>query len=110
VLEANTLALVPGYVAGGKSGTAYVPTVATRSSSGDAYAQEVTIPSYIGFAPFDHPRVLIYVKLDNLKSADFGGVLTAPMFSHLASEILTYLDVAPDRPLPAATETTAAGR
>lgn len=110
VLAANTFAPVPGYSAGGKSGTAYVPTVATKNNAGDAYAQEVTIPSYIGFAPFDHPRVLIYVKLDNLKSADFGGVLTAPMFSHLASEILTYLDVAPDRPLPAATETTAAGR
>ena len=38
VLEANALALVPGYTAGGKSGTAYVPTVATRSTSGDAYA------------------------------------------------------------------------
>jgi len=101
VLEANTLAPVPGYSAGGKSGTAYVPTIATKTTAGDAYAQEVTIPSYIGFAPYNKPRVIIYVKLDNLKSSDFGGVLTAPMFSHLAGKILPYLGVAPDRPLPA---------
>jgi len=70
----------------------------------------VTIPSYIGFAPFDKPRVLIYVKLDNLKSADFGGVLTAPMFSTIASQVLTYLDVATDLPLPPPIETPATGR
>ena len=99
VLEANTLAIVPGYSAGGKSGTAYVPTVATKSTAGDAYAAEVTIPSYIGFAPLDNPRVLIYVKLDNLKSADLGGTLTAPIFSRLASQVLHYLDVPPDRPV-----------
>jgi cell division protein FtsI/penicillin-binding protein 2 len=108
VLEANALAKVPGYSAGGKSGTAYVPTIATTSNSGDAYAAEVTIPSYIGFAPFNNPRVLIYVKLDNLKSQDFGGTLTAPMFSHLAAQILRYLDVPPDQPLPPGADAPAA--
>jgi cell division protein FtsI/penicillin-binding protein 2 len=97
VLEANFLALVPGYSAAGKSGTAYVPTVAT-GSKGDAYAQEVTIPSYIGFAPLDHPRIAIMVKLDNLGSADFGGTLTAPVYARLAHDILTYLRVPPDHP------------
>jgi len=77
-----------------------VPTLVTKDSAGDAYANEVTIPSYIGFAPLNNPRVLIYVKLDNLKSADFGGTLTAPMFSHLAGEILDYMNVPTERPLP----------
>jgi hypothetical protein len=54
--------------------------------------------------------VLIYVKLDNLKSADFGGTLTAPMFSHLAAETLRYLDVAPDRPLPPGSDASGGGR
>ncbi len=110
VLEANALANVPGYTAGGKSGTAYVPTVATKTTSGDAYSEEVTIPSYTGFAPLQNPRIVIYIKLDNLKSADFGGTLTAPMFSHLAGEVLHYLDVAPDRPLPPSTNSSSAGR
>jgi cell division protein FtsI/penicillin-binding protein 2 len=97
VLEDNFLARVPGYSAAGKSGTAYVPTVAT-DSRGDAYTEEVTIPSYVGFAPLDHPRIAILVKLDNLSSADFGGVLTAPVFARLTRDILAYLRVPPDRP------------
>ncbi|MGH2584334.1 MAG: peptidoglycan D,D-transpeptidase FtsI family protein, partial [Dehalococcoidia bacterium] len=97
VLEANYLAHVPGYSAGGKSGTAYVPQGAS-DTRGDAYKAEVTIPSYVGFAPLNNPRISILVKLDNLGSADFGGTLTAPIFSRLAHNILTYLRVPPDRP------------
>ena len=97
VLDANIYARVPGYSAAGKSGTAYVPTVST-GTRGDAYGEEVTIPSYVGFAPVDNPRIAILVKLDYLKSADFGGVLTAPVFARLTRDILTYLRVPPDRP------------
>jgi cell division protein FtsI (penicillin-binding protein 3) len=97
VLEANSLALVPGYTAAGKSGTAYVPTEAV-GTRGDAYQDEVTIPSYVGFAPLSHPRIAILVKLDNLGSADFGGVLTAPVFARLSRDILAYLHVPPDNP------------
>lgn len=97
VVEGNALAKVPGYSAGGKSGTAYVPAAAA-DTRGDAYRDEVTIPSYVGFAPLHNPRVSILVKLDNLSSSDFGGVLTAPVFSRLASNILTYLRVPPDMP------------
>jgi cell division protein FtsI/penicillin-binding protein 2 len=97
VVDANELARVPGYSAGGKSGTAYVPQAAA-DSRGDAYKDEVTIPSYVGFAPLNNPRIAILVKLDNLGSADFGGTLTAPVFSRLAHGILTYLHVPPDRP------------
>jgi cell division protein FtsI/penicillin-binding protein 2 len=97
VVDANFLARVPGYSAGGKSGTAYVPQGAV-DTRGDAYKDEVTIPSYVGFAPLENPRISILVKLDNLGSADFGGTLTAPIFSRLAQSILTYLRVPPDRP------------
>lgn len=94
---------IPGYTAGVKSGTAYVPTNTPATSAGDAYADEITIPSFVGFAPFNNPRVLIYVKLDNLHTNDFGGTLGAPMFAQLASQVLPYLNVAPD-----ASDTTAA--
>ncbi|MHB8576238.1 MAG: peptidoglycan D,D-transpeptidase FtsI family protein [Dehalococcoidia bacterium] len=94
--NAYTTAHIPGYTAGVKSGTAYVATSA--GSGSNAYAAETTIPSFIGFAPFVNPRVLIYVKLDNLQTNDLGGTVAAPMFAHLASEILPYLNVAPDVP------------
>jgi cell division protein FtsI/penicillin-binding protein 2 len=96
-LEANSLAHVPGYSAAGKSGTAYVPTVAT-GTRGDAYIEEVTIPSYVGFAPLSNPRIAMLVKLDRLSTSDFGGVLTAPVFARLTRDILAYLRVPPDRP------------
>lgn len=97
VLETNALSRVPGYTAGGKSGTAYVPQGAV-DAKGDAYKDELTIPSYLGFAPLNNPRISILVKLDNLGSADFGGTLTAPVFSRLAHDILTYMRVPPDAP------------
>jgi cell division protein FtsI/penicillin-binding protein 2 len=97
VVDANDLARVPGYSAGGKSGTAFVPQVAAETS-GDAYREQVSIPSYAGFAPYNDPRVAILVKLDNLGGTDYGGVLTAPVFAKLAHDILTYLRVPPDRP------------
>jgi cell division protein FtsI/penicillin-binding protein 2 len=97
VVDANDLARVPGYSAGGKSGTAFVPQSAAETS-GDAYHEQVSIPSYAGFAPYNDPRVAILVKLDNLGGTDYGGVLTAPVFAKLAHDILTYLRVPPDRP------------
>lgn len=109
VLEANALARVPGYSAAGKSGTAYVPTKPT-GTRGDAYADEVTIPSYVGFAPLDNPRIAMLVKLDNLSSADFGGVLTAPVFARLTHDILAYLRVPLDRPQTLTQREPAPGR
>lgn len=97
VVEANDLARVPGYTAGGKSGTAFVPQSAS-DTRGDAYKEQVSIPSYAGFAPLNNPRIAILVKLDNLGGTDYGGVLTAPVFSRLAHAILTYLRVPPDNP------------
>jgi cell division protein FtsI/penicillin-binding protein 2 len=98
VVDANSLAVVPGYSAAGKSGTAYVPNAKVSSyEKGDAYANEVTIPSYLGFAPLDNPRLAILVKLDDLGTADLGGELTAPIFSKLMHDGLTYLHVPQDQ-------------
>ncbi len=108
VVDENALAQVPGYSAAGKSGTAYVPIKPTGSRD-DAYVDEITIPSYVGFAPLSSPRLAVLIKLDNLTTSDFGGTLTAPVFSRLAHGILTYLRVPPDRPETLAQE-TASGR
>jgi cell division protein FtsI/penicillin-binding protein 2 len=94
VYAAYPTAHIPGYSAGVKSGTAYVAT----SGGKNAYAAETTIPSFIGFAPFNNPRVLIYVKLDNLGTNDLGGTVAAPMFADMMKQVLPYLNVAPDRP------------
>ncbi len=76
------------YTAGGKSGTANIPT-----DSGYAEAQ---IVSFAGFAPLDKPRILILVKLDENEDLLTGTAAAAPIFAALAEEALAYLNVPPD--------------
>jgi penicillin-binding protein 2 len=57
------MARIPGIISGGKTGTAENP-------HGKDHAW------YIGFAPFDHPRIAIAVMLEN---SGFGGVKAAPI-------------------------------
>lgn len=104
VVESNTLAVVPGYTVAGKSGTAYVPNAGVSNSEGDAYRNETTIPSYLGFGPIGNPRLAVLVKLNDLGTADLGGELTAPVFSKLMHDGLEYLGVPENSP------TTTAGR
>ncbi|HTE83995.1 MAG TPA: penicillin-binding protein 2 [Dehalococcoidia bacterium] len=98
VVDSNALARVKGYVVAGKSGTAYVPQAGGSTPKNDAYGNEVTIPSYLGFAPLTTPRLAILVKLDDLGTADLGGQLTAPIFSKLMHDGLKYMHVPEDQP------------
>lgn len=56
-------AQIPGIVSAGKTGTAENP-------HGESHSW------YVGFAPFDHPRIAIAVMLEN---AGFGGITAAPI-------------------------------
>jgi penicillin-binding protein 2 len=57
------MARIPGIISGGKTGTAENPHGADHAW-------------YIGFAPFDHPKIAIAVMLEN---AGFGGTKAAPI-------------------------------
>jgi penicillin-binding protein 2 len=57
------MARIPGIISGGKTGTAENPHGADHAW-------------YIGFAPFDHPKIAIAVMLEN---AGFGGAKAAPI-------------------------------
>ena len=59
----GSLARIQGIISGGKTGTAQNP-------HGEDHAW------YIGFAPFDHPKIAIAVMLEN---AGFGGTKAAPI-------------------------------
>lgn len=59
----GAMARIPGIISAGKTGTAENP-------HGKDHAW------YIGFAPFDHPRIAIAVLLEN---SGFGGVKAAPI-------------------------------
>lgn len=66
------LARIPGIISGGKTGTAENPHGADHAW-------------YIGFAPFDHPKIAIAVLLEN---AGFGGTKAAPIASKVMQKYI----------------------
>jgi stage V sporulation protein D (sporulation-specific penicillin-binding protein) len=85
------LAAVQGYHVGGKTGTTTGATLA------DGTVHDGNVASFIGFAPVRDPQFTMLVKLD-FKEDKLGGQVAAPVFAHLAPDILSYLGVRPDEP------------
>ncbi|MFS8640592.1 MAG: DegT/DnrJ/EryC1/StrS family aminotransferase, partial [Symbiobacteriaceae bacterium] len=96
--EAYTQARVPGYTAGGKTGTAqkYEGGVEKERGLGD----------FLGFAPATEPRVAMFILIDEPRPPGYGGTVAAPLFARLMPQVLRVLGVPPDRP----EEVEAAGR
>ncbi len=97
VVEEGTgkLAVVPGYSSGGKTGTAQ------KVDPDGHYSHSRFVASFAGFAPVEHPALVIVVTLDEPHPQYYGGVVAAPVFSAVAKEVLRYVDVPPDRPVAA---------
>jgi cell division protein FtsI/penicillin-binding protein 2 len=85
-------AQIDGYSAGGKTGTTLV-------SIPTGYALDATIASFVGFAPVEHPEIIMLIKIDEPKDDPLGGIVAAPVFAKLAPKILSYLNVQPTEPL-----------
>jgi len=81
---------VPGYLVGGKTGTAQV-----ASSSAKGYEEGKTIGSFAGFAPVDNPRFTVLVRIDNPKSVQWAESSAAPTFGELMKFLLEYKNVEP---------------
>ncbi|MYA20157.1 MAG: penicillin-binding protein 2 [Chloroflexi bacterium] len=83
------LARVEGYRVAGKTGTTIV-TIA------GGYDPDTTIASFVGFLPYEDPRVTILVKIDEPRGdSNLAGIVAAPVFSTIAAEIMEYLRVPP---------------
>lgn len=82
-------ALVDGYTVAGKTGTAQI-------AEPFGYHPTDVIGSFIGWLPADDPEIIVFVKLDRPKSAPWGSMTAAPVFSKLAKELVVLLDIPPD--------------
>jgi len=91
-----TLALIPGYLVAGKTGTAQV-------AENGGYSPDVTIASFVGFAPAQHPAFVIYIMLDHPTDSPYGSETATPMFADLAQKILVHMGIAPTEPVPTPT-------
>ncbi|MFM0418827.1 peptidoglycan D,D-transpeptidase FtsI family protein [Paraburkholderia aromaticivorans] len=85
-------AVVPGYTAAGKTGTAYRWTAR-------GYDRSEYRASFVGIVPALHPRVIIAVSIDRPRSGShFGGAVAGPAFSDIAVRTMSLLGVTPDNP------------
>jgi cell division protein FtsI (penicillin-binding protein 3) len=84
-------AILEEYVAAGKTGTSQ------KIEPDGRYSHSKFIGSFIGFAPARDPAVLIIVTLDEPRPAYYGGTVAAPVFKEVASKVLKYLAVPPDK-------------
>lgn len=88
-------AAVKGYYVGGKTGTAQVPR-----KDGRGYETDVTIGSFIGFAPVQDPKFVMITRIDHPRDVKFAESSAAPLFGELAKFLLSYYKIPPERTSP----------
>ncbi len=85
----------PGYRVAGKTGTAQKVDSDTGTYSRTAY-----VPSFVGFAPVNQPSITIVIVLDSPIGEYYGGLVAAPVFPRVATQVLRFRDVPPEMPVP----------
>ena len=88
-----TLARVAGYKVAGKTGTAQKYDEKTRLPMHEKY-----VVSFLGFMPAEDPAFVCLVMLDEAQVAhdkNFGGLVSAPIFSRIGEKAARYLALPP---------------
>ncbi|MBO8142848.1 MAG: penicillin-binding protein 2 [Firmicutes bacterium] len=81
-------AQIPGYLIGGKTGTAQVPEGGTYGSR--------RLASFAGFAPAGRPELVVVVMLHDVQQdPPEGGRWAAPVFARIMSRALQHLGIPP---------------
>ncbi len=81
---------VPGYLIGGKTGTAQVANTGKKG-----YDDSQTIGTFAGYGPIDDPRFVIVVKMDNPKTVIWAESSAAPTFGKVMQYLLDFYNIAP---------------
>jgi cell division protein FtsI (penicillin-binding protein 3) len=84
-----TGAAIEGYELGGKTGTAEKP------DETGGYSKTKFVASFVGFAPAEHPRLLVAVMVDEPQGDIYGGTVAGSAFKKIPSFALTNLRIAP---------------
>lgn len=88
----GTLAASLEYQMAGKTGTAQKADPVTGG-----YAKGKYYASFVGFAPFEKPRVAVFVGIDEPRGGMYyGGQVAAPVFKNIAEGALEYMMVPGD--------------
>ncbi|HCR42048.1 TPA: hypothetical protein DIV45_01625 [Patescibacteria group bacterium] len=81
---------VAGYRVAGKTGTAQI-------AGPGGYEKEVSIGSFIGFAPMTNPRFVMLTRIDRPEGMIYAESSAAPLFGEIAEYLLNYWQVPPER-------------
>ncbi|OGW75439.1 MAG: hypothetical protein A2Z72_06490 [Omnitrophica bacterium RBG_13_46_9] len=79
------------YSACGKTGTAQ------KVRPGGGYYQDKYIASFIGFAPYDNPKIALAICVDEPQGKHFGSQVGGPAFKSIMEKVLAYMEVQPDK-------------
>lgn len=88
-------AALDGYRAAGKTGTA------EKLGSDQKYSGDHFIYSFVGFAPVEDPRIVLFVVVDSVsRGPRLGTYTSAPLFKRIMEDTLNYLQVTPSEGNP----------
>ncbi len=87
-------AKIPGYLIGGKTGTAQ-----TYDESGHI-ALGVDIASFIAYGPYENPEISVYLLVYNPKGQSFGSLVAAPYVGAFLEKAFYYLGTKPTEEIP----------
>ena len=77
------LATIPGNTAGGKTGTAQRVDLKKGGYFSNKY-----ISSFVGFAPVENPRYVVYIAINSPQKNYYASYVAAPIFSKVTSYLL----------------------
>ena len=83
------------YIVGGKTGTAQMPN---PEGGGYLTGRENYVFSFLGMAPMDDPKLMVYVSIQQpeLEDTESGSAPLSFIFNNVVENSLHYLDVEPD--------------
>jgi len=90
-----TLAAIPGFRIGGKTGTA------KKVKSGGGYFEGLYTVSFAGILPIDDPKLVVMTVIDEPHPTTCnpgGGTVAAPIFHDAAERFINVLNIAPSDP------------
>jgi len=80
---------IPGYLIGGKTGTAQIP-----NPGGAGYSTD-TVHSFLVGAPLNDPKFVILVKLDKVKAVSFSSDSSSPIARQILEFLFDYYNISP---------------
>lgn len=86
---------VPGYEVVGKTGTAQV-----AKSDAKGYEDNLSIGSFVGYAPLEDPKFVVLVKLDRPRNVEWAESSAAPAFGRIMKFLLEYAKIQPTEEIP----------